>query len=68
MATVDGTLLAGANPVTVSVIGPGLADVRGLTEAGINSRWGTAQQTTEDPACWDGADFQLCVWTTGSSR
>ena len=68
MATMDGTLLAGANPVTVSIIEPGLAEVRGLTETGINSRWGTARQSTDDPACWDGADFQLCVWPTDRSR
>src|ERR1700684_2792947 len=40
--------------VTVSMTGPGEAEVRGLTTSGINSRWGPARRSRRDPACWDG--------------
>jgi hypothetical protein len=48
--------------VSVSIIEKGIADVRGLTTDGINSRWGTAKRSSKDGACWDGADFRVCVW------
>jgi hypothetical protein len=47
--------------VSVWVMEPGVADVRGLTRDGINSRWGTARRSRSDPACWDGADFRICA-------
>jgi hypothetical protein len=47
--------------VSVSVIAPGVAEVRGLTRAGINSRWGEANRSRQDGACWTGADFQVCA-------
>lgn len=47
--------------VSVWVMEPGVADVRGLTRDGINSRWGTARRSTSDPACWDGSDFRICA-------
>jgi hypothetical protein len=39
----------------------GMAEVRGLTVDGINSRWGSARRNVNNPACWDGADFQICA-------
>lgn len=48
--------------VTVSLTGPGAAEVRGLTTSGINSRWGAAMRSRKDPACWDGEDFRICVY------
>lgn len=48
--------------VAVFVLEPGVADVRGLTKDGINSRWGRAQRSTSDPACWDGSDFRICAY------
>ena len=39
----------------------GLADVRGLTPAGINSRWGEAHRSSRDRACWVGEDFEICA-------
>lgn len=47
--------------VTVYVLEPGKAEVRGLTEDGINSRWGEATRSTKDPACWEGSDFRICA-------
>ena len=47
--------------VTVAVVSPGKAEVRGLTKAGINSRWGEATRSARDPACWDGSDFRICA-------
>lgn len=39
----------------------GVAEVRGLTSDGINSRWGVAQKSKQDKRCWDGDDFKVCV-------
>jgi hypothetical protein len=47
--------------VTVSVISPGVAEVRGLTRQGINSRWGEAKRSAQDRACWQGDDFKICA-------
>jgi hypothetical protein len=47
--------------LSVSVVSPGAAEVRGLTQAGINSRWGEARRSKADPACWDGPDFRICA-------
>lgn len=47
--------------VSVSVIAPGQAEVRGLTRAGVNSRWGQARRSPSDPACWAGEDFRVCA-------
>ncbi|MGJ0534954.1 hypothetical protein [Methylocystis sp.] len=52
----------GATVINVSVISPGVAEVRGLTRDGINSRWGEAQRSKADPACWTGSDFKICVY------
>ena len=48
--------------VMVTVTKPGVAEVRGVTKAGINSRWGEAKRSRQDPACWQGADFKICAW------
>ncbi len=47
--------------VSVYVVGRGEAEVRGLTKEGINSRWGEARRSKEDPACWVGSDFKICA-------
>ena len=48
--------------ISVSIVRPGLAEVRGLTHAGINSRWGQARRSPRDRACWVGSDFSVCVY------
>jgi hypothetical protein len=48
--------------VTVQIIEAGTAEVRGLTRAGINSRWGSAQRSKRDRACWRGSDFWVCAY------
>ena len=52
----------GVNPVSVAVVAPGVAEVRGLTREGINSRWGEARRSKRDPACWEGSDFRICAY------
>ena len=48
--------------ISVFLTGKGEAEVSGLTKAGINSRWGAARRSRRDAACWDGADFRICVY------
>lgn len=48
--------------VTVTVVEPGVAEVRGLTKDGINSRWGQARRSQQDRGCWLGSDFKVCAW------
>lgn len=55
-------ILPNITTLTVSLISPGAAEVRGLTTDGINSRWGPAQRGQRDPACWTGADFEICAY------
>jgi hypothetical protein len=52
----------GVVSVTVYVTGRGVADVRGLTRDGINSRWGRAVRSRRDNACWTGDDFSVCAY------
>lgn len=47
--------------VTVSVVASGVAEVRGLTRQGVNSRWGEARRSNDDRACWQGSDFKICA-------
>jgi len=56
-----GRRLLGASVISVTMIGGGLADVRGLTPEGINSEWGPAKRSRRDRACWKGADFLICA-------
>lgn len=48
--------------VSVSIIEKGVAEVRGLTTDGGNSRWGEARRSDKDKACWVGSDFRICAW------
>ena len=45
----------------VSVMRPGVAEVRGLTPAGINSRWGDVRRSSRQPACWVGDGIKICA-------
>ena len=47
--------------INVYMVGPGQAEVSGLTTDGINSRWGAAARSRTDRACWVGQDFSICV-------
>ncbi|MBN2824221.1 MAG: hypothetical protein JXQ76_02770 [Campylobacterales bacterium] len=47
--------------VSVYIVQRGIAEVRGLTTDGINSRWGEARRSQDDPACWIGSDFKICA-------
>jgi hypothetical protein len=57
-----GAFPGGITDISVTVLRPGLADVRGLTRQGINSRWGEARRSARDRACWIGSDFSVCVY------
>jgi len=58
----DQAILGEIMLVSVAITEPGVAEVRGLTRAGINSRWGTATRSKTDRACWIGEDFRICAW------
>lgn len=60
--------IAEANPITVSITEKDVAEVRGLTTAGINSRWGEAKRSTSDKACWVGSDFEICVYAGAAPK
>ena len=55
-------LIVGRSLISVSIIQPGIAEVRGLTTSGINSRWGEARRSDSDTACWVGSDFTICAY------
>ena len=57
-----GRFPGGISDISVSLIAPGVAEVRGLTRDGINSRWGEARRSRRDKACWAGEDFSVCVY------
>lgn len=57
----DTPLFRGVSVVSVMIIEPGLAEVRGLTSAGVNARWGIARRSDRDRACWEGDDFRICA-------
>ena len=60
---VRGRALVGeTTDLTVTVLRPGVADVRGLTVRGINSRWGEARRSRRDRACWAGEGFSVCAY------
>jgi hypothetical protein len=52
----------GVTSISLSVVEPGVGEVRGLTRDGINSRWGEARRSRRDRACWEGSDFSICVY------
>ena len=47
--------------VSVAMTQKNVAEVRGLTTSGINSRWGEAKRSVKDKACWKGSDFIICA-------
>ncbi len=55
-------LLEGISSVIVIITDKGVAEVRGLTLDGINSRWGEAKRSLREKACWVGEDFKICAW------
>lgn len=57
-----GRFPGGYSDITVSMMGGGVAEVRGLTRDGINSRWGEARRSGRDRACWVGGDFMICAY------
>lgn len=56
-----GPLYGSILSVTVAIIGRGVAEVRGLTRDGINSRWGRAVRSRRNRACWVGRGFRVCA-------
>jgi len=62
ISPVRGTFAGGITQIGVAIGQPGIAEVRGLTSRGINSRWGIAGRSERDRACWVGEDFRVCVY------
>ena len=58
----DEPIQPGVTDISVSIVSPGVAEVRGLTTDGVNSRWGAATRSTVDGACWTGSDFEICAY------
>lgn len=56
-----GQILDGITDINVYIIEKDVAEVRGLTTHGINSRWGEARRSSSDRACWVGSDFEICA-------
>jgi hypothetical protein len=48
--------------LSVAVQGDGKAEVRGLTDDGINSMWGHVTRSRKDRACWEGLDLKVCAY------
>ena len=59
----DGEIISSIMNVSVYMLSPGVAEVRGLIKHGMNSRWGPAKRSQQDPACWTGADFEICAYS-----
>lgn len=57
-----GEIMPSITDISVYIVSDGLAEVRGLTINGNNSRWGQARRNTSDPACWTGSDFEICAY------
>jgi hypothetical protein len=55
------TIISNILIISVYVTQKNVAEVRGLTTDGINSRWGQAIRSTTDRACWVGDDFEICA-------
>ena len=55
-------ILPNITDISVFLVAPGVAEVRGLTTDGINSRWGAARRNQADAACWTGSDFEVCAY------
>jgi hypothetical protein len=56
-----GPLYGSILSVSVAIVGRGVAEVRGLTRGGINSRWGRAVRSRRNRSCWVGRDFRVCA-------
>jgi hypothetical protein len=55
-------ILPNITDISVYIVSPGIAEVRGLTIYGNNSRWGPAIRSKKDLACWTGSDFEVCAY------
>jgi hypothetical protein len=56
------SMLPRISVISVDLLSPGRAEVKGLTTDGIHSRWGAALRNKKDPACWTGSDFEICAY------
>lgn len=48
--------------VNVSIVDKNVAEVRGLTTVGINSRWGEYHRSQADKACWVDGLNKICAY------
>lgn len=54
-------LFENTSMVSVSLIENDVADVLGLTSAGLRTRWGEAKRSQTDKTCWIGYEFEICA-------
>ena len=47
--------------VSVLIISPGIAKVRGWTSGDTKARWEPARRSENGRACWVGKDFKVCA-------
>jgi len=55
-------ILPNITDISVTIVAVGVAEVRGLTTNGNNSRWGGAVRSRVDSGCWTGSDFEVCAY------
>lgn len=60
--------MLGTMGISVYIVHPGEAQVRGLSRDGVNSFWGVAIRSKREPACWVSVDFTLCVYKNPKHR
>ncbi|QMT34012.1 hypothetical protein LNQ82_06000 [Conchiformibius steedae DSM 2580] len=48
--------------VSVSIVSPKVAHVRGVTSFGNSSYWGDVRRSRTQPACWANNEFKICAW------
>ncbi len=60
--TRTGSFPDGTDQIGVTLTAPGQAEVRVITQHGMNARWGEARRSRRDPACWVGDDFSICAY------
>jgi hypothetical protein len=60
--TQRGAFPDGTDQIGVTVIAPGQAEVRVITQYGVNARWGPARRSSRDRACWNGDGFSICAY------
>ncbi|WP_274571711.1 hypothetical protein V6667_09045 [Neisseria leonii] len=57
-----GNLFGDTAMVSVSIISPSVAEVRGFTLWGNSSYWGDVKRSRTQRACWANNEVKICAW------